>query len=241
MLSGGKRDWWKTTVGLISNLFCTTNNMKLPETSWLHVLWRKCRTCSCSLLFSLSLIFTPLAFLIFSPALQNGMLFLQQKMSSLFFLSRSSSFSRWASLACRLTFSFSLSFSSSIFHICGHDNWSKLNTLHNRIQKQFPLSVFVFIDSLVVSALQDAGGYAISRQNNLELHLGCHTCWLSYFTLVCPWCGRTVGRSGGRAYGHVATKCIGYQIFLPMDLRYLQELRYNPVVASVQLLLSVVE
>ena len=30
--------------------------------------------------------------------------------------------------------------------------------------------------SLVVSASQDAGGYAISRQNNLELHLGCHTC-----------------------------------------------------------------
>ena len=25
--------------------------------------------------------------------------------------------------------------------------------------------------SLVVSALQDAGGYAISRQNNIELHL----------------------------------------------------------------------
>ena len=26
----------------------------------------------------------------------------------------------------------------------------------------------------VVSALQDAGGYAISRQN--KLHFGCHTC-----------------------------------------------------------------
>ena len=71
-----------------------------------------------------------------------------------------------------------------------------------RIQKQFPLSVFVFIDSVVVSASQDAGGYAISLQNNLELHLGCHTCWLSYFTLVCLWCGRTVGR----AYGHVIIK-----------------------------------
>ena len=34
-----------------------------------------------------------------------------------------------------------------------------------RIQKQFPLSVFVFIDTLVISASQDAGGYAISRQN----------------------------------------------------------------------------
>ena len=40
----------------------------------------------------------------------------------------------------------------------------------------FSLSVFVFIDSFVVSALQDAGGYEISRQNNLELHLGCRTC-----------------------------------------------------------------
>ena len=59
------------------------------------------------------------------------------------------------------------------------------------LQKQFPLSVVVFIDSLAAAVLQDAGGNAISRQNNLELHLGCHTCWLSYFTLVCLWCGRT--------------------------------------------------
>ena len=72
-----------------------------------------------------------------------------------------------------------------------------------RIQKQFPLSFFIFINSLlVVSALQDAGGYAISRQNNFELHLGCHACGLSYFTLACLWCGRTVGRS---VYGHVIT------------------------------------
>ena len=49
-------------------------------------------------------------------------------------------------------------------------------SLNIRTQKQFPLSVFVFIDSLVVSASQDAGDYAISRRNILELHLGCHTC-----------------------------------------------------------------
>ena len=49
-------------------------------------------------------------------------------------------------------------------------------SLNIRTQKQFPLSVFVYIDSLVVSASQDAGGYAISRRNILELHLGCHTC-----------------------------------------------------------------
>ena len=79
-----------------------------------------------------------------------------------------------------------------------------------RIQKQFPLPAFVFIDSSVVSALQDARGYAISRQNNYELHLGCHTRLLSYFTLVCLWYGRTVGQ----AYGHVITK------FSRMDRQY---------------------
>ena len=85
------------------------------------------------------------------------------------------------------------------------------------MQKQFPLSVFVLIDFSVAFALQDAGGYAISLQNNLELHLGCHTCSLSYFTLVCLWCGRTVGR----AYGHMITKFsrVDYFIFLPMVLR----------------------
>ena len=40
-----------------------------------------------------------------------------------------------------------------------------------RIQKHFPLSVFVFIDSLVVSALQDVGGHTLFRQNNLGICL----------------------------------------------------------------------
>ena len=39
--------------------------MKRPETSWLHVLWRKGRTCSCSISFSLSLIFSLVAANIF--------------------------------------------------------------------------------------------------------------------------------------------------------------------------------
>ena len=33
--------------------------------------------------------------------------------------------------------------------------------------------------------------------------MGCHTCWLNYFTLECLWCGRTVALS---VYGHVITK-----------------------------------
>ena len=45
----------------------------------------------------------------------------------------------------------------------------------------------------------------ISRPNNLELHLICHTCLLSNFTLVCLV--RTDDLSGGRSVcGHVIAK-----------------------------------
>ena len=105
MLSGeGNENGEKTKIGLISkkatlhvqhtffvHFFAVVlhdYNVKLPETSWLHVLWRKCRTCSCSLFFHCRSFSPswPLAVLIFSPPLQNFMLFLQQKMSPLFFL-----------------------------------------------------------------------------------------------------------------------------------------------------------
>ena len=90
---------------------------------------------------------------------------------------------------------------------------------------QFPLSVFVFIDSLVVSALQDAGGYAISYQNNLELHLGCHTCLLIYFTLACLWCGRTGGRTVTWLPNFLGWE--DYHIFLGMGLRSRMVTLYN--------------
>ena len=57
-----------------------------------------------------------------------------KKMSPLFFISRSKSLSPFFSLSFAglpPTFSFSLSFSCSIFQICGHDNLSKFNTLDN--------------------------------------------------------------------------------------------------------------
>ena len=69
-----------------------------------------------------------------------------------------------------------------------------------RIQKQLPLSFFVFIDSLVASASQYSGGYAISRQNNLELHLGLPYLLIELFELFyisMPVVG-TDGRSVGR-------------------------------------------
>ena len=74
------------------------------------------------------------------------------------------------------------------------------------MQKQLPLSVFVFIDSSVVSALQDAGGYAISRQNNLESAFGLPYLLIELFYIGMPVV-RTDGLSGGRTvYGHVIAK-----------------------------------
>ena len=67
-----------------------------------------------------------------------------------------------------------------------------------RIQKQFPLSIFVFIDSLVVSASQDAGGYEISRQNNLEF---------PYLLIELLYIGMPLVRTDGRSvYDHVITR-----------------------------------
>ena len=106
------------------------NNENLPETSKLHVLWRKCRTFSRSLFFPLPLILTlhwwPLAFLILSPLLRNFRVVLPTKKCFLcFFISRSRSLSPFFSLSFAglpPTFSFSLPFACSIFQICRHNN-----------------------------------------------------------------------------------------------------------------------
>ena len=101
----------KTTRGLISKKvtlhlqhnFCVhffavvlhDYNVKLQEASWLRILWRKYHTFSCSLFFPLSLFFTQLAASIsyFLTAATRFHVAPHQKMSPLFFLSRTSSFS----------------------------------------------------------------------------------------------------------------------------------------------------
>ena len=90
-------------------------NVELPETSWLHVLWRKC----CCRSFSPR---WPLTILIFSPPLQNFMLLQQQKKVSFIFSLSLQLFFSFSFAGCRPTFSFSLSFSFSVFQMCGHDN-----------------------------------------------------------------------------------------------------------------------
>ena len=48
-----------------------------------------------------------------------------------------------------------------------------------------------------------------------ELHLGCHTCCLNYFTLVCLWCGRTVGRTHGHVITKISYPWISYKLSYP--------------------------
>ena len=143
MLSGvGER--WKTTIGIISkketlhvqhpffvHFFAVVlhdYNVKLPETSLLHVFWGKCRTCSPPLFFHCRS---------FSPCI--GAASISHFVTAATKFSCCSSNKKKKYLLCFFfslsfaglppTFSFSLSF-SSIFQICGHDNWSiKLNTL----------------------------------------------------------------------------------------------------------------
>ena len=63
-------------------------NVKLRETSYLHVLWRNCRMCSCLPIFPLLLIFTLVAasiFFIFSLPHSNFHVFPRTKMVSFIF------------------------------------------------------------------------------------------------------------------------------------------------------------
>ena len=106
---------WKTTVGLISKskfaraahffvhffaVALNDYNVKLPETSQLPVLWRKCRTCSRSLFFTavhfhLALVAATISHFVTADTIFSCILcFLSLA------LNPCRPFSRWASLAC---------------------------------------------------------------------------------------------------------------------------------------------
>ena len=142
---GNAGERWKTTIGLLSK----KGTLHVQHTFlyislllfWTTTTWNFHKLLSYTLyggnvvrvlahFFSLPLIFNlhwwPLAFLIFSPQLQNcHVVLVTKKKSPLLFISRSRSLSPFFSLsfACMPpTFSFSLSFSCSIFHFFGIDN-----------------------------------------------------------------------------------------------------------------------
>ena len=141
--NAGKR--WKTTVSLISKksnfarvahffvhflpLFCTTTMWNFQKRFSYTFLGGNVVRVLVHFFFSLPLIFTlhwwPLSFLILSPPLQNFHAVLPTKKCLLFFISHARSLSPFFSLSFAdlpLIFSTSLSFSCSIFQICGHDS-----------------------------------------------------------------------------------------------------------------------
>ena len=116
---------------------------------------------------------------------------------------------------------FSLSFAGLPLFLCLslalYSKCVELNTLENTNTETIYAFRFCLYWLFSCLCFTDAGGYAISLLNNLELHLGYHTCWLSYFTLVCLWCGRTVGRTVTWLPNFLGW--VVYHIFLPMVLR----------------------
>ena len=150
MLRGeGNENGEKTTIGLISK----KSNLARAAHFFVHFFAVVLHDCHVKLLsytfyrgnvvlvlvhyFSLPLIFSlhwwPLAFLILPPPLQNShVVLLGKKCLLCFFISHSTALTPFFSLSFAglpPTFSFSLSFSCSIFQICGHDNYSKLKVL----------------------------------------------------------------------------------------------------------------
>ena len=126
----------------------------------------------------------------FSPRwpLQNLMLFLQQKMSPLFFslaLVLLLVALHWPVALLSLFLRLSLSLYSKFVDMTINLSLILYTT---RIQKHFPLSIFVFIDSFVVLASQDAGGHIVRFCAKMTQHLAS-----AYMRCV-------YGQVGGKAY-----------------------------------------
>ena len=132
------------------NFFCRYFAQQQRETSrnfLITIFWSKCGTWSCSVFFRCRSFspWWPPAFLIFSPPLRNFMLFLQQKWLPCFSYLALALFLvelRWTVALLSLFLCLSLYLFSKFLDI-------NLNLIiwTTRIQKHFPLSVFVFIDS----------------------------------------------------------------------------------------------
>ena len=144
----------KSNFALAAHFFCTFLCRCFAR---LHVLWSKCRTFPRSLFFTaahfhLALVAASISHFV-TAATKFSCCSSNKKMSPLFFISRSRSLSPFFSLSFAglpPTFSFSLALYSKFVGITINLSLILQTT---RIQKQFPLSVFVFIDSFVVSAL----------------------------------------------------------------------------------------
>ena len=91
----------------------------------------------------------------------------------------------------------------------------KLNTLDNTDTETISAFRFRLYWLFICLCFTRRGWLCDSPPKQPRVAFGCHTCSLSYFTLVCLWCGRT----GGRAFGQVITK-ISRMGRLPHFLRH---------------------
>ena len=113
------------------------------------------------------------------------------------------SFSRWASLACRPLYFF------SIFQICGHDNWSKLNTLDNKDNFRFPFS------SLLTFKFSLLHKTRVAMRFPAKITSSCILVAILVSRVILHWyaCG-----ADGRSVGHTVTWLPKF--FLPMVLHF---------------------
>ena len=163
-------------------------NVKLP--SYTLFLWRNCRICLPNILFPVfmfAFIFHCRSFLPCWPL--AFLIFSPQHWIWMFFFLQNSS----------PLFLVTCSSSFSVIHVSVN--------VKNNAETEATLLLFFLSKSL--------GGHVISFHIKPELRLGCHTCWLSYFTLVYLWSGRTGGRAAG---GWVVGRSVGvrsrdHQIF----------------------------
>ena len=146
------RERWKTTIRVIikketlhvqHTFFCTFlcrcfARLQRETSRNCHTFYERNVVRAREFFFSLPLISNFISHVLTAPTIFSCC---SSNKISLFVLALCRPFSRWALLACRLL-SFSLSFSFSMFQICGHDNKSKLNTLDNTDTEK--ISAFLF-------------------------------------------------------------------------------------------------
>ena len=196
MLSGeDNENGEKTTISLISK----KTTLHLQHTFFVHffavvlhdhnVKLLETGTCCCSLFFTRS--FSPrwpLGFLIFSPTLKHFHVVLPTNSSLSSALALCRSFSRGASLACRPLYFF------SIFQICGHDNWSKLNTLDNKDNFRFPFSSLLTFKFSLLHKTRVAMRFPAKITSSC-IWVAIPVVWVILHCYACGADGRSVGRT----------------------------------------------
>ena len=147
----------------------------------------------------ITIIWLPFLYLIYWFLFSLPLIFTLQAASISHFLTATMKFSCFSSdeihLLCFQSLTLVLSF--SVIHMSVN--------IKNNIEKDTTLLLFFLSKNL--------GGHAISLQTEPWVAFGLPYCWLSYFTLVCLWCGQK-GR-GSVTWLPKFLRWVDYHIFFP--------------------------